>query len=81
MIRDKNPVDVQIARRIQRARLQAGMSETDLAKAIGVTPVALRGLEAGEPAAAATLYAIAEVLDRDLGFFYEGVWVFPSYGE
>ena len=76
----RNPVDAHISRRIQRARLQAGMSEDDLASAIGVTAVALRGFEAGEHVEAELLYAIGEVLSQKLGSFYEGVWVFPDFG-
>ena len=69
--RKKNPIHVHIGQRILLARAREGMSEEELAKAVGVPLSKLQGFEAGKQIGVSGLFAIAAVLSQPIGFFYE----------
>lgn len=60
-----------IGPRIQEARLAAGLSQTELAKATGNSPSTIQSWEIGvRHPRMAGLQALAVALDRDVSWFY-----------
>lgn len=73
---DKNPepVDVHVGARIRLMRKQQGLSQVDLANAIGKTFQQVQKYERGSNrVAASTLYRIAEFLKVNIEDFFEGL--------
>lgn len=63
-----------IGDRVRRARLSKGMSQSALAKRIGVTPQSIQSLEAGKVANPRNLSEIAEALDvTDISLRFDNV--------
>lgn len=83
MIRSKNAVapkaiDAQIGAKIREARIICNLSRGDLAGALGISVAQIQKYESGSNrVSATTLFAISRVLDTDIGFFYEGVELWP----
>lgn len=70
---NNNDVDKHVARRIRERRLMAGVTQAELADAVGVSYQQLHKYETGKNrVTAATLYTIAHVLNVSVGsFFYD----------
>jgi transcriptional regulator with XRE-family HTH domain len=67
------PKDIEIGRLIRAQRLLCGFSQTDLAKAIGVTFQQLQKYEKGvNRVGSGRLYRIADKLKVPITFFFEG---------
>jgi transcriptional regulator with XRE-family HTH domain len=58
--------------RIARARKERGLTQEELATAIGVSPRSIQGYEAGKIVPYRRLSQLAEVTNRDLGWLLEG---------
>lgn len=69
----QNPIDLHVGQRTQLARALAGLELQELADALQITPQQLRGHEAGERMGAATLFAVAKILNQPVSFFFEGL--------
>ena len=69
-----HPVDVHVGNRVRAHRLLAGINQTDLARAIGVTFQQLKKYEAGlNRISASKLKVIAETLSVPIGTLFEGL--------
>ncbi len=67
-----HPVDVLVGNRIRQRRALLGMSQTSLAKAVGLTFQQIQKYERGaNRASASKLYEFATVLDVPVSFFFE----------
>ena len=70
---DPHPVDRHVGRRVQEKRLDLGLTQTALAKAVGVSFQQVQKYEKGvNRVGAARLQAIATALDVPVTFFYDG---------
>src|SRR5205085_2762872 len=58
--------------RIARARKERGLTQEELATAIGVSPRSIQGYEAGKIVPYRRLSQLAEATNRDLGWLLEG---------
>lgn len=58
--------------RIARARKERGLTQEELAAAIGVSPRSIQGYEAGKIVPYRRLSQLAEATNRDLGWLLEG---------
>jgi transcriptional regulator with XRE-family HTH domain len=58
--------------RIARARKERGLTQEELAAAIGVSPRSIQGYEAGKIVPYRRLSQLAEVTNRELGWLLEG---------
>jgi transcriptional regulator with XRE-family HTH domain len=58
--------------RIARARKERGLTQEELAAAIGVSPRSIQGYEAGKVVPYRRLSQLAEVTNRELGWLLEG---------
>lgn len=71
MSREAVVTQADLGRRVADARMQAGMTQADLAAGIGLERTALVRIESGERKVSATeLVAIAGVLDRPVDWFF-----------
>jgi transcriptional regulator with XRE-family HTH domain len=71
--RRAGPEDVEIGKKIRALRLERGMSQSELADAIGVTFQQVQKYEKGaNRVSAGRLQKIADVLDVPITFFYDG---------
>src|SRR3954465_10385927 len=61
-----------IGGRIARARKERGLTQEELAAAIGVSPRSIQGYEAGKVVPYRRLSQLAEVTNRELGWLLEG---------
>jgi|GEM_PF-1587227 transcriptional regulator with XRE-family HTH domain len=69
--RGRSEVDASVGRRLREARLLAGLSQTQLGAAVGVTFQAVQKYESGENRLSASrLLALAKVLRQPLSFFF-----------
>src|SRR5947207_9793403 len=69
--RDRNEIDVEVAKRLRALRLQRHLSQTDLSQALGVTFQQVQKYERGtNRISAGRLCRIAEVLDVPVAFFF-----------
>ena len=69
-----DPIDAHLGARLCLRRRLRGLSQTDLATAMGVTYQQVQKYERGaNRMAAATLYRAAEALDVPIGFFFDGL--------
>ncbi|WP_395715273.1 helix-turn-helix domain-containing protein [Reyranella sp.] len=67
-------VDRHVATRMRERRIQLGMTQQRFAEAIGMTYQQVSKYEAGRNrVAAGSLYRIAQALDVDIGYFFEGL--------
>ena len=69
-----HPVDVHVGKRIRHRRLLAGMTQNQLAKPVGIRFQQLQKYETGaNRISASRLWDVAEALDVDISFFFEGL--------
>ncbi|USN15346.1 DNA-binding protein [Brevundimonas phage vB_BpoS-Kikimora] len=67
------PIDFLISNRIERRRTSVGMSQTTLARKIGLTPQQIKKYEAGvNRVSAGTLFFIGQALGVSPNHFYQG---------
>jgi transcriptional regulator with XRE-family HTH domain len=72
--RRAGPEDVEIGRRIRALRLERGLSQSDLAKGIGLTFQQVQKYERGaNRVSAGRLQSIADFLKVPITFFYDGM--------
>jgi transcriptional regulator with XRE-family HTH domain len=70
----KNPVDLHIGQRVRHRRWLTGMTQQQLAEAIGIRFQQVQKYESGaNRISAARLYDIAKALRVPIGFFYGGM--------
>ncbi len=69
-----DPVDVHVGGRVRLRRTLLGMSQTDLAGALGLTFQQVQKYERGfNRIAASRLYHLCHILDVPVGYFFEGL--------
>ena len=67
-------VDAHVGRRIRERRRELGMSQGKLGNALGVTFGQVQKYEAGiDRVAASRLWDVANILEVDVGYFFEGI--------
>src|ERR1041385_370523 len=72
--RRAGPEDVEIGRRIRALRLERGLSQSDLAKGIGLTFQQVQKYEKGtNRVSAGRLQKIADLLNVPITYFYSGL--------
>src|SRR5215831_21077203 len=72
--RGRNPVDVLVGRNIRIHRLDAGLSQTDLGKHIGVTFQQVQKYENGaNRVGSGNLFKIANALNLPVGALFQGI--------
>lgn len=72
--RSTGDIDVHLGKRLRTARLQHGITQTDLADALGVTFQQVQKYEQGtNRISAARLFDMANVFDVPLDYFFEGL--------
>ncbi len=70
----KHPVDVHVGKRIRQRRWLVGMTQQKLAEAVGIKFQQIQKYETGaNRVSASRLWDIADVLDVDISFFFEGL--------
>ena len=70
--RRPHPIDVHVGARVKLLRVLVGMSQSQLAEAIGLTFQQIQKYErAGNRISASALYGIAQVLDVPVSFFFD----------
>ncbi len=68
------PVDVHVGIRVRLRRTLLGMSQTDIADALGLTFQQVQKYENGKNRIAASrLYQLSRILDVPVGYFFEGL--------
>ncbi len=73
MDEDIHPVDRHVGRRVQEKRLDLGMTQTALAKAVGVSFQQVQKYEKGtNRVSASKLFEMAEFMQVGIPFFFEG---------
>lgn len=71
MAHEPHPIDVHVGKRVKFARLSKGLSQTDLAGAVGLTFQQIQKYEKGtNRISASRLYEFAGILERDVAFFF-----------
>lgn len=66
-------IDRRVGENVQKARLAMGLSQSSLARALGISFQQLQKYESGKNRIAASrLHAIGEVLQRPMSFFFNG---------
>jgi len=71
---EPHPVDRHVGRRVQEKRLGLGLTQTALAKAVGVSFQQVQKYEKGaNRVSASKLFEIAEFMKVDIPFFFEGL--------
>lgn len=71
---DPDPIDVHVGGRLRLRRTLLGLSQTELARAVGLTFQQVQKYESGSNRVSASrLYHIAEALDVPVGFFFDDV--------
>lgn len=69
-----DPTDTHVGRRVRMRRMMLGMSQTELAKAIGVTFQQVQKYEKGKNRVSASrLQQICSILQVPIPFFFEGL--------
>ena len=69
---EPNPVDSHVGARIRQRRLRLGMSQTELAKAIGLTLQQLQKYERGlNRVSSSRLFDLSSALQVTVGFFFD----------
>ncbi len=70
----KHPVDVHVGKRIRHRRWLLGMTQQQLADAVGIKFQQIQKYETGmNRVSASRLWDIASTLDVPVGFFFEGL--------
>ena len=70
----KHPVDVHVGKRIRHRRWMLGMTQQQLADAVGIKFQQIQKYETGmNRVSASRLWDIASTLDVSIGFFFEGI--------
>ncbi len=70
----KHPVDVHVGKRIRHRRWLTGMTQQQLADAVGIKFQQIQKYETGmNRVSASRLWDIASALDVGVGFFFEGI--------
>ncbi len=65
------PIDILVGQRIRAARVEAGLSQTDVGVALGVTFQQVQKIERGHNRiSAGHLYSAAKKLGKDVGWFF-----------
>ncbi|MET4103105.1 transcriptional regulator with XRE-family HTH domain [Roseovarius sp. MBR-78] len=74
-----HPVDVHVGKRIRHRRWLTGMTQQQLAEAVGIKFQQIQKYETGaNRVSASRLWDMAEALEVDIAFFFEGL---PKDGE
>ena len=74
MDEEAHPVDRHVGRRVQEKRLDLGLTQTALAKAVGVSFQQVQKYEKGaNRVSASKLFEIAQFMKVDIPFFFEGL--------
>ncbi|SDI92889.1 helix-turn-helix domain-containing protein [Lutimaribacter saemankumensis] len=69
-----HPVDVHVGKRIRQRRWLVGMTQQQLAESVGIKFQQIQKYETGaNRVSASRLWDIAEALDVDVSFFFEGL--------
>ncbi len=69
-----HPVDVHVGRQLRIRRLSLGLSQTEVAKRLGLTFQQIQKNEKGaNRIGAGRLYDLAEILDVPVSYFYDGL--------
>ncbi|MCM2562708.1 helix-turn-helix transcriptional regulator [Lutimaribacter sp. EGI FJ00015] len=69
-----HPVDVHVGKRIRQRRWLVGMTQQKLAESVGIKFQQIQKYETGaNRVSASRLWDIAEALDVDVSFFFEGL--------
>jgi len=69
-----HPVDIHVGKRIRHRRWLAGMTQQQLAQAVGIKFQQIQKYETGaNRVSASRLWDIADALDVDVSFFFEGL--------
>ena len=69
-----HPVDVHVGKRIRHRRWLTGMTQQQLAEAVGIKFQQIQKYETGaNRVSASRLWDIAETLEVDVAFFFEGL--------
>jgi len=67
-------IDAHVGRRVRECRKALGMSQTKLGNALGISFQQVQKYEIGtNRVAASRLWGIANILEVDVGYFFEGV--------
>jgi transcriptional regulator with XRE-family HTH domain len=70
----KHPVDTHVGKRIRHRRWMVGMTQQQLADAVGIKFQQIQKYETGmNRVSASRLWGIAEALDVQISFFFEGL--------
>ncbi|SFP05793.1 helix-turn-helix domain-containing protein [Tranquillimonas alkanivorans] len=70
----KHPVDVHVGKRVRHRRWMVGMTQQQLAEAVGIKFQQIQKYETGmNRISASRLWDIAEALDVPVSFFFEGL--------
>ena len=68
-----HPVDIHVGQRVRLARLSAGLSQSQLAGAVGITFQQVQKYEKGtNRISASRLYQFANILGVDIPYFFQG---------
>jgi transcriptional regulator with XRE-family HTH domain len=74
-----HPVDVHVGKRIRQRRWLVGMTQQQLAESVGIKFQQIQKYETGaNRVSASRLWDIAEALDVEVSFFFEGLTATPS---
>jgi transcriptional regulator with XRE-family HTH domain len=69
-----HPVDIHVGKRIRHRRWLVGMTQQQLAQSVGIKFQQIQKYETGaNRVSASRLWDIAETLDVDVSFFFEGI--------
>ncbi|WP_271143589.1 helix-turn-helix transcriptional regulator [Brevundimonas sp. NIBR10] len=69
-----HPVDRHVGGRVRLRRMELGQTQTDLARALGVSFQQIQKYEtANDRISASKLWSISEALEVDIGYFFEGM--------
>lgn len=69
-----HPVDVHVGAQLRKARMWAGLSQDELARAVGLTFQQLQKYEAGaNRISASRLFEFATLTERPISFFFAGL--------
>ena len=69
-----DPIDRHVGMRVRRARLDAGLSQDELGRGVGVSFQAVQRYEQGENRVSASrLFRTAQLVEQPISFFFEGL--------
>lgn len=69
-----DPIDRHVGKRVRLARLEAGLSQDELGRGIGVSFQAVQKYEQGENRVSASrLFRTAQLVEQPVSFFFEGL--------